>query len=205
MAAADPGFGVMTLNPKQKKIAAAVGGGGLLALVVLMTRGGSSSSTATGDPGGVANGGVTAQDPSSFADNGASMGELSSSVTSSLGGLGTAFDNFTNAFANQPAPLSGDDVAAGVAAGLGSYFAQHPSDPPAPAQAPGQLAAAGQPAKSVAAQSAAPSTSAVKVATHGSTPGDKYTEIKNVTRNGVKGVIHDYGDHRVFVPSVRTP
>lgn len=41
------------------------------------------------------------------------------------------------------------------------------------------------------------------VATHGATPGAKYTTTTE-TRNGVRGVVHHYADHTVFVPSTNT-
>jgi hypothetical protein len=134
----------MTLDPKQKKIAAAVGAGALLGLVVLLTRG-QSSSTGTAASGQADTGGVT--DPSSFADNGAAMGQLSSDVTGALAGVQATLGNL-------PASLTSDDVAAGVSAGLGSYYAAHPADPAAPAP-PAQLAGNGQPAATTAGKTTA--------------------------------------------------
>lgn len=131
----------MHLDPKQKKIVAAVGAGGALALVVLLSRRSDTSTEAPATDAGL--GTVADPGPSSFADNGAGFGQLSTSlsdglgqVSSALAGMPTA-DDYANAVSN------------GVNQGIGDYFAAHPNDPPAMA-APGQLSDTGDPTASTA-------------------------------------------------------
>lgn len=131
----------MKLDGKQKRIAAAIAAGGALALVVLLSKRGGSSAP-EGAVSSVANPG--AGDPSSFADNGAAMGQLSTDVTNLAGDIRTGLGNLTDANDRNNSALL-DSITARFSE-LGSQFAAPAYDPPAPAEAPAQLASSGMPA-----------------------------------------------------------
>jgi hypothetical protein len=153
-----PGKGgfLKRLNPQQKRMAIAIAAGGLIALFVIMRRGGGGggggggtttapvsptdqTGLATGAPGG----------SSTFADNGASMGELNTTLSGLSGQL--------DALLNQPAPFTDPGFAA----------APLPVDTPAVAAAPAQLASVGA-VRAAAASTAAKMVTALKPsAAHG--------------------------------------
>lgn len=135
---------MMKLDGKQKRIAAAIAAGGMLALVVLLSRGRSSAGV---EP-------IAATDalgaPTSFADNGAAMGQLSTSISDlagrtdiALGNLGAGLEELDARSSTRSDGLA--DSFATSLAGIGSLFALQTADPPAPA-APPMLAAIGKPA-----------------------------------------------------------
>jgi hypothetical protein len=126
-----PGKGglLKRLNPQQKRMAIALAAGGLLALFVIMRRGGGGgggTDTATApisptDATGLAGG--AAADGSTFADNGASMGELNTTLSGLSGQL--------DALLNQPAPFVDTP---GADSPLDVTPVQDPAAPTAPAQ-----------------------------------------------------------------------
>lgn len=127
-----PGRGgfLKRLTPQQKRMAIAVAAGGMLALFVLLRRGApaaaATDTTAVSPTDPSAIGGLPA-DGSTFADNGASAGQLSTTLTDLSGQLQSLEDLF-----NQP-----------VAAPLDSGLVASPVDTPAVDAAPAQLAATG--------------------------------------------------------------
>jgi hypothetical protein len=145
----------MKLDGKQKRIAAAVAAGGVLALVVLLSR--KSGSAEAGNASGVANDPNSTGLPSSFADNGAAMGQLTTTVTDLAGRTDTALGNFADQLVAmddreaQRSAAQSDTLATAIGgfssaiAGLGTMFAAATHDPPAVAP-PAQIVFTGNPA-----------------------------------------------------------
>lgn len=132
----------MKISPQQKKLAIA-GAGVVVVVFALIAR----SKSAASDTTGLDTTGTTAADPgpSTFADNGAGFGQLSTAIADGLGSVSTGFDSLTSSIdtnegglADQITTLS-DRIDQLANAGI--------TPAAAPMQAPpAQLAATGQPA-----------------------------------------------------------
>jgi hypothetical protein len=135
------------LDPKQRKVIMAAGGGIVLAVVVLAARGARTPAApeeagGTGAaPAGVDPYATTSADtgPSSFADNGAGFGQLSTAISDGLGQVGTSLDNVSSSTTDLGERLTAVEAAAAAAAAAANKAA-------AGQKPPGQLAQTGRPA-----------------------------------------------------------
>ncbi|HXU61119.1 MAG TPA: hypothetical protein VN962_05415 [Polyangia bacterium] len=154
------------LTPKQKKIAAGVAVGGVLALFVLISRRGQSggqdaTANQVGGTGLPADYG-SALTGGSFADNGASAGQLASAVTDLTGALGQRFDQqeeiWSGALADQGAGIAAaNEALRNQLQGLSDRVGQL-TTPSAAAGQPAGLAAAVPSNPAAAPPTAAPSS-----------------------------------------------
>lgn len=136
------------MDPKQRRIALAVAGGALLALLVALRRrsnGGGGGTDTTAPPGiGSGSGGATADGlpgSSTFADNGAALGELNSTLTGITGAMNLLIDNQQAAYQAQQDAAAAQAAAAQQAAVAATTPAGAPlTAVPAPSGIPAAVA-----------------------------------------------------------------
>jgi hypothetical protein len=128
---------------KRKRLQLAAAAAAVLAIVVIMSRRSSTAGAAATDTSALSPSspaGVSSPGPTTFADNGAALGALSTELSGSLGQVGVGLGQVDSSLTGLQGSVDAlpDSIAAAVAAGS--------RDPGVPTAAPGPLAAAGQPA-----------------------------------------------------------